>query len=135
MRMSVVQVNDENGKSLGKVRVGDTKLQALERLSRVGDGGLYDKEDVGLLDNECITVEGAPYIFKPRELQFQKRKFADNRIILITLNLSNLFLTSSSLSIDISTKSLSTYYRDLPNAFDFHRKFTREAAETARQHH
>ena len=62
--VQTVQVNDENGKPLGKVKVGDTKLQALERLSRVGAGGLYDKYDIGLLDSESITAEAAPYIFK-----------------------------------------------------------------------
>ena len=63
--MSTVQVKDERGKALGKVKVGETKLKALERLSRIGLGGLYDKDDVGLLDDDLITGEGAPYVFKP----------------------------------------------------------------------
>ena len=63
--MSTVQVNDDRGKALGKVKVGETKLKALERLSRIGQGGLYDKDDVGLLDDDIITGEGAPYVFKP----------------------------------------------------------------------
>ena len=60
-----MQVNDDRGKALGKVKVGETKLKALERLSRIGLGGLYGKDDVGLLDDDLITAEGAPYVFKP----------------------------------------------------------------------
>lgn len=67
--MSTVQVTNENGEILGKVRVGDTKLQALERLSHVGTGGLHDKDDVGLLDNDCITIEEGPYVFKSNRKQ------------------------------------------------------------------
>ena len=63
--MSTVQVNYENGDNLGKVKTGETKLQALERLSLVGAGGLYDKDDVGLLHNDCLTYEEGPYVFKP----------------------------------------------------------------------
>ena len=47
-------VRDESGKKvLGKVKVGDTKLQALERLSQLRTGGgLYDNQDTGLLDSD-----------------------------------------------------------------------------------
>lgn len=61
---SVVEVKDNIGTVLGKVRIGDTKLQALERLGRVGVGGLFDCDDVGLLDNDVISAVGAPYVFK-----------------------------------------------------------------------
>ena len=67
-----MDVIDEEGKSLGKVKVGDTKLQALERLSNVGAGGLYDKDDIGLLDTDLITAEGAPYVFKAQQPQQQQ---------------------------------------------------------------
>jgi hypothetical protein len=63
VRMSAVQVNNAKGEPLGKVRIGDTKQEALERLSL--SGGLFDQEDVGLLNDDRITAEGAPYIFKP----------------------------------------------------------------------
>jgi hypothetical protein len=69
--MSAVQVNDGTGKPLGKVMVGDTKLEALERLADLGAGGLRDKDDLGLLDTELITAEGAPYVFKPLQQQKQ----------------------------------------------------------------
>ena len=45
------------------------RLKALERLSRVGKGGLYDNDEVGLLDDDRITEEGAPYVFKKSEDQ------------------------------------------------------------------
>lgn len=60
--MPAVQVKDEEGNVLGKVKVGDTKLQALERLSRVG--GLFDKDDIGLLNDDRITAKGGPYVWK-----------------------------------------------------------------------
>lgn len=60
-----VEVRDDQGTILGRVRVGDTKLQALERLGRVGAGGLYDREDVGLLNGDTISSNDGPYVFKP----------------------------------------------------------------------
>lgn len=63
--MSSVQVNDGEGQSLGRVRVGDTKQEALERLSLVG--GLFDKDDVGLLNDDQVTAEGGPYTFKVQQ--------------------------------------------------------------------
>ena len=60
-----VEVRDDKGTVLGRVRVGDTKLQALERLGRVGAGGLYDGEDVGLLERDTISSNDGPYVFKP----------------------------------------------------------------------
>lgn len=52
-------MNDQKGNYLGKVKVGDTKQQALERLSLAG--GLFDKDDTGLLNDDCITAEGEPF--------------------------------------------------------------------------
>ena len=60
-------MSDENGNVLGRVKVGDTKLQALERLSLVGAGGLCDKDDFGLLDSDTITAGQGPYVFKPQK--------------------------------------------------------------------
>jgi hypothetical protein len=72
---TAVQVNDAQGNSLGKVKVGDTKMEALERLDR--SGGLFDKNDVGLLAAECITLEGGPYVLKERQQQ-QKQQRGDS---------------------------------------------------------
>ena len=56
----VVEVRDEKGELLGKVRVGDTKLQALERLGHVEPGVLMDREGVGLLNGDKTTAAGGP---------------------------------------------------------------------------
>ena len=61
--MSSVVVTDDGGIVLGKVRVGDTKLQDLERLG-VAAGGLFDRENVGLLNNETLNADDGPYVFK-----------------------------------------------------------------------
>jgi hypothetical protein len=58
-----VQVNGVQGDSLGKVKVGDTKTEALERLAATS-GGLFDKNGVGLLATDRITLVGGPYVFK-----------------------------------------------------------------------
>jgi hypothetical protein len=72
MKMSqVVQVNDAEGKNLTKVLVGDTKTKALERLGS-GRGRLENKDGVGLLDDEVITAEGGPYVFKETQQQHQQ---------------------------------------------------------------
>jgi hypothetical protein len=60
----VVQVNDEQGKPLAKVKVGDTKEEALQRLSHYGAGGLVSKDKIGLRDADRITADGAPYTFQ-----------------------------------------------------------------------
>ena len=70
--MEWVQVNDQEGNSLGNVRVGDTKQEALERLS-VGAGGLFDNDN-GLLNSELITADGAPYVFKQQQQQQQQQQ-------------------------------------------------------------
>jgi len=61
--MTAVQVNDPEGRLLGNVKAGETKRQALERLGGVA-GGLFDKEGIGLLNDECVVVESGPYVFR-----------------------------------------------------------------------
>ena len=73
LKMSV-PVNSEEGKLLAKVKVGDNKLQALQRLGQKA-GILADKDGIGLLDIDFITAEGAPYVFKL--LQPQRREQED----------------------------------------------------------
>ena len=65
----IMDVNNEQGKKLGSVKVGDTKLEALQRLSWLGPGGLVDKNGFGLLDNEKIDENSGPYVFKPTQSQ------------------------------------------------------------------
>ena len=62
--MTAVKVNDPEGRWLGNVKAGDTKRQALERLGVGVAGGLFDKEGIGLLHDECVVVEGGPYVFR-----------------------------------------------------------------------
>uniref|UniRef100_A0A7S2XUH1 Crinkler (CRN) family protein n=1 Tax=Attheya septentrionalis TaxID=420275 RepID=A0A7S2XUH1_9STRA len=59
---TTVEVKDKQGNVLGKVNVGDTRTQVLERLGC--SGGLFDKNNLGLLGEDCITLEGAPYQFR-----------------------------------------------------------------------
>ena len=61
--MTTVQVKDEAGNPLASVRVGDTKLQALQRLSP-RRGILVDKDDLGLLDSDTVSIERGPYVLK-----------------------------------------------------------------------
>ena len=62
--MPWVQVSDETGKPLTKVKVADTKLQALQRLG-IRAGILSDKDGLALLDDDCIAADGEPYEWKP----------------------------------------------------------------------
>ena len=62
--MPRVQVSDEKGEPLTKVKVGDTKLQALQRLG-VRAEILSDKDGLALLDDDCIAADGEPYEWKP----------------------------------------------------------------------
>lgn len=78
MSTTSVEVRDDKGTLLGRVRVGDTKLQALERLGRVEAGGLFDREDVGLLDEERISLEDGPYVFKPTTNPQEKKRRLDD---------------------------------------------------------
>ena len=65
-----VQVNDAQGNPLEELLlVGDTKEEALQRLSHYGPGGLVRKDKIGLRDTELITAEGAPYVFKRQQHQ------------------------------------------------------------------
>jgi hypothetical protein len=59
---TTVEVKDKQGNVLGKVNVGDTRTQVLERLGC--SGGLFDKNNLGLLGEDCITLEGTPYQFR-----------------------------------------------------------------------
>ena len=62
-----VQVNDVQGNELGFIRIGDTKQTALQRLSHYGPGGLVCKDKIGVSDDELISADGAPYVFKPQQ--------------------------------------------------------------------
>lgn len=59
---TAMAVKNENEKFLGKLQVGETKLQALDRLSQ---GFLFDNEGIGLQNNQLIALEGAPYVLNP----------------------------------------------------------------------
>ena len=69
---NLVQVNDENGKSLGKVIVGETVARALERIG--SPGILEDSNGIALLDTDLIKAEGAPYVFKAQQPQQQQQQ-------------------------------------------------------------
>lgn len=71
--MTLVVVNDESGNFVGKVVVGDTKVEVLERLSHLGAGNLFDKNDVGLLKTDKVSAEGGPYVFKAASVQQQQQ--------------------------------------------------------------
>jgi hypothetical protein len=58
-------VNDEKLNFLAKVKVGDTKLKALQRLSPHG-GILTDVNGLGLADDDVITEDGGPYTLTPK---------------------------------------------------------------------
>ncbi len=68
--MILAQVNDKDGAAIAKVRGGDTKIQALNRLSQ-GHGLLVDKHGAALADDDLITAEDAPYTFTPVSQQPQ----------------------------------------------------------------
>lgn len=58
--MTTVPVNDNDGQEIVKVKVGDTKQQAINRIGPT-DGVLKDKDGLGLTDADLITSDGAPY--------------------------------------------------------------------------
>jgi len=64
-----MNVNDEQGNWLARVKVGDTKSKALERISWLGPGGLIDKDGFGLLDTDTINEDSGPYVFKRQPQQ------------------------------------------------------------------
>jgi hypothetical protein len=68
--MTSAQVNDKDGEGIAKVKVGDTKEIALNRLSQ-GLGLLVDKYGVGLTDADLITADDALYTFTPVSQQPQ----------------------------------------------------------------
>jgi hypothetical protein len=78
-------VNDVQGNSLGNVKVGETVLVSLRRLRRDGLGGMYDKHDLGLLDDEVITAEGGPYLFKETPQQQNGKLRCCSRILVFNL--------------------------------------------------
>ena len=61
--MKTAQVNDETGKPLTKVLSGETVEQARRRIRM--EGILENSAGLALLDDDCITADGAPYMFKP----------------------------------------------------------------------
>ena len=63
--MTAVQVKDAEGQLLTKIKADETVVEALDRLKRFGQGALEDNTGVALRDDEHITAEGAPYVFKP----------------------------------------------------------------------
>ena len=64
-----MNVNDEQGNWLARVKVGDTKSKALERISGLGPGVLIDKDGFGLLDTDTINEDSGPYVFKRQPQQ------------------------------------------------------------------
>ena len=62
--MTTIQVNDKDGKEIVKVKVGDTKQTALNRLGHT-HGVLKDRNGVGLADDDLITDDDGPYTFAP----------------------------------------------------------------------
>jgi len=84
MSTTSVEVRDDNGTLLGRVRVGDMKLQALERLGHVSAGGLFDCEDVGLLDKDRISPNDGPYVFKPTTNPQEKKRRLDDKEELVS---------------------------------------------------
>lgn len=71
--MTTASVNDKDGKAIAKVKVGDTKLAAINRLGQTHDGVLFEEKDgVGLTDTDVITAaDAAPYELAPLPQQQQ----------------------------------------------------------------
>ena len=68
MRTKAVQVVDEHDNEMAKVIVGDSKANALARLGKTNkDGILLDKDGIGLLETDTITLEGGPYLFRGQD--------------------------------------------------------------------
>jgi hypothetical protein len=70
--MSVVQVNDAEGRPFTKILSGETVEEAKKRITF--EGILENSDGLALRNDETITEEGAPYryIFKPRMQQQQQ---------------------------------------------------------------
>jgi hypothetical protein len=91
--LTLAQVNDKDGEAIAKVRVGDTKIKALNRLSQV-HGLLVDKYGVGLADDDLITAEDAPYTFTPVSQQPQPHgKLRCCVVVLYSIRIYSLFFS------------------------------------------
>eukprot|EP00522_Entomoneis_paludosa_P014970 CAMPEP_0172455620 /NCGR_PEP_ID=MMETSP1065-20121228/12160_1 /TAXON_ID=265537 /ORGANISM="Amphiprora paludosa, Strain CCMP125" /LENGTH=561 /DNA_ID=CAMNT_0013208087 /DNA_START=51 /DNA_END=1736 /DNA_ORIENTATION=- len=64
--MEFVEVKRDSGQGIGLVGEGNTKTEALERLGQ-GPGGLFDRNNFGLLDSDRVTRARGPYVFRPQE--------------------------------------------------------------------
>ena len=64
--MSAVQVNNVKGEPLTKVNSGLTVAEVLKRIRYFGF--LEDKNGLALADDDLITADGAPYVFKQQQL-------------------------------------------------------------------
>jgi len=67
---AAIPVHDEEGTLLAYVKVGDTKADALARLTL--EGMLVDKDGIALLDTDLLAKEGGPYVFTSEPLAKQK---------------------------------------------------------------
>jgi hypothetical protein len=88
--MLAVQVNDAEGRLFTKILSGETVEQAKKRITF--EGILENSDGLALRDDETITEEGAPYVFKPRmqqatatEVRFF-RSFVDTSPVLFLLS-------------------------------------------------
>ena len=71
-----MEVNDTLGKFLGRVREGETKAVALQRLV-APSAVLLDRDGIALLDDEVLTTEKAPYTLKPQQQRGQQNQDID----------------------------------------------------------
>jgi len=74
--MPGVEVNDTLGNFLGRVREGETKAVALQRLV-APSAVLLDRDGIALLDYEVVTTEKAPYTLKPQQQGGQQNQDID----------------------------------------------------------
>ena len=66
--MSAGQLNDTTGNPLTKFLSGETIAQGKKRL--FPEGGILENSDgLALADDDLVTVDGAPYVFKRPEDQ------------------------------------------------------------------
>ena len=66
--MSAGQLNDTTGNPLTKFLSGETIAQGKKRL--FPEGGILENSDgLALTDDDLVTVDGAPYVFKRPEDQ------------------------------------------------------------------
>ena len=67
-----MQVNNAKGEPLTKILSGETAAQAKKRIS--SEGILENSDGLALTDDDRITEEGAPYVFKAQQLQPQPQQ-------------------------------------------------------------